>query len=96
MVDSPETVAEKALPGWKAVGTTTGGSHFDVDGRTPGMGLLKRKYGLSQSSQGRGFAPASSSETHSEVVVMNPPADMESVGQKFVVVRNGKAVLVQG
>lgn len=94
MVDTPETIAEKTFPGWKVVGTAEAGTHCGVDGQTPGMASMRKKYGLPQAS--RGLAPASSSEGNTEVIVMDPPADMASVGQKLVVVRNGTAVIVQG
>ncbi|WP_150131269.1 hypothetical protein [Sphingobium yanoikuyae] len=94
MNESPETIAEKALPGWTAAGVVPHISNSGKDGSTPSIKTLKAKYGASPATGG--LAPASSSEGNAEVVLMNPPADMEAVGQKLVVVRSGKAVIVQG
>jgi hypothetical protein len=98
MAKSPREVAKQALPGWKVVRArkntpvATG-----VDVRAPSLSALRKAYGMKSSSKvPDGLAAASTGTGETEYVVMEPPAGETAVGQKVVVVSNGKAIAVQG
>lgn len=97
MPDTPRQIASRLLPGWKVVRTRkTEQKAAPADAQTPGLETLRSAYGIEGAKVTEGFASASSSDSDTEFVIMEPPAGQESVGRKVVVVSNGKAVAVQG
>jgi hypothetical protein len=97
MPDTPRQIASRLLPGWKVVRTKkTPRGAAAADSQTPGLETLRAAYGLKAAKVTEGLASASSSDSDTEFVIMEPPAGQESVGRKVVVISNGKAVAVQG
>ena len=97
MTETPKEIAQGLLPGWQVVRSEkAGATHSHADAQTPNFATLRAVYDMRKAGVTEGFATASAAGEEAEFVIMAPPADESQIGEKVVVVFNGRAIAVQG
>lgn len=97
MAKSASDVAKAVLPGWSPVANQAA-KPLPPAGGTPSVHALCKKYGIKGPTRTAddGLKAASAMSAEFEFIVMAPPSDGATLGNKVVVVANGKVVAVQG
>ena len=96
---TPESVAEKAKPNWKAIeqGISDRAAKSKPEASSPELDQLRRKYLGENAVADASRTKSKSNKSDTKIVVMEEknPSDVK-VGRKAVVVEKGKVIAEQG
>lgn len=97
MTKTAQEIAEEALPGWRAEKSRRSPASMpDVDGGTPDIATLRRKYLGEAAGDQVGLVPASGYRDDDTEYVVLHPVDGDASSSRVVVVSRGRAIAIQG